>query len=82
MDRVGAPDRPDPRFGQTDVPDLSLGHEFGKGADRVLNRSVGVDPMLVVEVNVVGRESLQRALDRGTNVCGTAVKMTWTTSGV
>ena len=46
----------DPRLRQPDVADLALGHQFGDGADGVLDRGVGVDAVLVVQVDVVGAE--------------------------
>ena len=61
---VGAADGCRPGLGQPDVQDLSLGHQFGEGADGVLDGSVRVDAVLVVEVDAVGSEPLQRALDR------------------
>src|SRR5437868_1805451 len=82
MRGVGATDRFGRGFGEADVQDLALGHQFGNGADGVLDRSVWVDPVLVVEVDAVGPEPLQGAFDRGADVRGAAVEYTGPTAGV
>jgi hypothetical protein len=56
---VGAVDRRGRGLGQPDVQDLSLSHEVGEGADGVLDRGVGVDAVLVVEVDAVGAQALE-----------------------
>jgi hypothetical protein len=45
-------------------------------------RGVGVDAVLVVQVDVVGSETPQRALDRSADVRRAAVEMTRTTTGM
>ena len=82
VDGVGAADRVRPGLGQADVADLALGDELGQGADGVLDRRVRVDAVLVVEVDVVGAEPLQRTLDRGADVRGTAVEVPRAAAGV
>ena len=72
----------DPGLGQADVADLALGHEFGQGADGVLDGRVRVDPVLVVEVDVVGAEPLQGSLEGGADVRRAAVEVTGATAGV
>jgi hypothetical protein len=64
------------------VSDLALIDQFRESAHSVLNRCVGVDAVLVIEVDAVRGESLQGALNRGADICGTAVDMTRTTSRV
>ena len=49
-------------------------HQLGQRADGLLDRRVRVDAVLVVEVDVVGAEPLQRALDRAAHVLGRAVE--------
>jgi hypothetical protein len=73
VDGVGAADRVGPCLGQADVADLALGDQVGQGADGLLDGRVRVDPVLVVQVDVVGAEPLERALDRGADVGRTAV---------
>jgi hypothetical protein len=70
---VGAADGVDPRFGESDVADLALRDEFCERPDRLFDRRVRVDAMLVVEVDVVGAEPLERTFDRGANVGRAAV---------
>ena len=48
-------------FGQADVADLALLDQLGHAADRLLDRHVGIDPVLVEEVDRVDAEPLQRA---------------------
>jgi Aldo/keto reductase family len=56
VDGMGAADRLGAGLGQADVSDLALGDELRHGADRVLDRCLRVDPVLVVEVEAVGAE--------------------------
>jgi hypothetical protein len=70
---VSAADRVDPGLRQSDVADLALAPQLGQSADGVLDRGIRVDPVLVVQVDVVDAESLQGALDRGTDVRRAAV---------
>ena len=59
---VGAADRLGAGLRQADVQHLALGHQLGERADGLLDRRVRVDAVLVVEVDAVGPEPLQRAL--------------------
>ena len=59
MHGVGAADRLGSGLGKADVQNLALGHELGESADGVLDRRVGVDTVLVVEVYAVGAQPLQ-----------------------
>ena len=68
VDRVGAADRVRAGLGQADVQDLALGDQLGQRADGLLDGRVRVDPVLVVEIDVIGAEPLQGALDRGADV--------------
>lgn len=52
---------------------LAFGDQFGQRADGLLDGRVRVDAVLVVEVDVVGAEPLERAFDRGLHVAGAAV---------
>src|SRR5664279_6568302 len=64
------------RFGQPVSPDLALGDQLSESADGVLDGNVRVHPVLVVEVNVIGLESLERTLHRRANVCWAAIELT------
>ena len=72
--------RPMPRTGRCDAP--CPRRRAGEGADRVLDGSVRIDAVLVVEVDVVGAQPSERSLDRGADVGRTAVEMERTTPGV
>src|SRR5215210_4262380 len=61
------------RFGQAKVADLSLLDELGHGADRFLDRNRAIHPMLVVEIDVVDAESLERTIARLPNILRPAV---------
>ncbi|GAB3837997.1 hypothetical protein GCM10027610_041080 [Dactylosporangium cerinum] len=74
MHRVGAADGVDPGLGQADVPDLALLHQPRERAHGVLDGGARVDAVLVVQVDAVGAEAPQRALDGGTDVGRAAVQ--------
>ena len=75
MDRVGTADRLGRGLGQAEVTDLPLCDQPGESAHGLLDRCRGVDSVLVVEVDVVGVEPPQRALDRKSDVGGSAVEV-------
>ncbi len=56
------------------MQDLPPGHQLGQGADGVLDGSVRVDAVLVVEVDAVGTQPLQGALDGRPDVRRAAVE--------
>jgi hypothetical protein len=56
---MGASDRLRAGLGQADVQHLALGHQLGERADGLLDRRVGIDAVLVVEVDTVGPQPLQ-----------------------
>jgi hypothetical protein len=72
---MGAADRLRSRLGQADVEDLAFGDQFGESADGVFDRGLGVDAVLVVQVDVIGAEPPEGTLDRGADVRRTAVKV-------
>src|SRR5947207_2270418 len=78
----GAADGLGSGLGQSDVQDLSLCHQLAQGADGVLDGGVRVDPMLVIEVDAVGTQPLQGALDSGPDVRRAAVEGSGATAGV
>ena len=79
---VGAADCGGAGLGQADVADLALGDQLGQGADGVLDGGLRVDPVLVVQVDVVGAEPLQRPLDCGADVRRAAVEDAGAATGV
>src|SRR5687768_14228810 len=73
MHPMGAPDRADRRLGEAEVAHFSLAHELGHRADSVLDRSARIDAMLIVEVDGVDAEPLERCIARLAHVLRTAV---------
>ena len=71
---VGAADGLHSDLGQADVPNLPGGDQLGQRSDRVLDRGAAVEPVLVVEIDVVGLESLQGAVDGDADIGGAAVQ--------
>ena len=74
LDGVGAADRLHAGLGQAEVADLALVDEVLDGAGDVLDRDVRVDAVLVEQVDRVGAQSLQRALDAAADRLGAAVE--------
>ena len=62
MDGVRAANRVRSGLGEPEVAHLALLHELGHCADRLLDRRLEVDAVLVVEVDRVDAEALQRRL--------------------
>ncbi len=79
---VGAADRVRAGLGQADVADLAFGDQVGQRADGLLDGGIRVDPVLVVQVDVVDAQPLQRALDRGADVRRAAVQDAGAATGV
>ena len=74
MGRVRAPDRLRAGLGEPDVPDLAFVDELGERADRLLDRRVGIDAMLVEEVDGVDPQTLQRGIRDLPDAFGAAVE--------
>src|SRR6266511_1468055 len=68
VDNVCAADGGGRRFRQAEVPHLARFDELGHRADRLLDRRVRVDAVLVVEVDVVNAEPPERGVARLPNV--------------
>ena len=62
MDGVRAANRRRRRLGQSEVAHLAGLHELGHRADGLLDRRLRVDAVLVVEVDVVDAQALQRGV--------------------
>jgi hypothetical protein len=73
MHGVRAPDRCRRRFGQSQEPDLPGRHEPGHRADRLFDGHLGIDPVLIVKVDGVDLEPLQRGVACLAHVVGRAV---------
>src|ERR1700682_5791423 len=72
MHLVRATDRLRRRLGQPEVKDLAGGDQFGHRAHCLLDRYVGVDAVLVVEVDMTDAKPLQRGIAGGPDVLGAA----------
>ena len=70
---VGAADRSLAGLGEAEEAHLALANEVGHRAHDVLDRHGGIDAVLVEQVDVVGAEAAQRALDRLADVLRPAV---------
>jgi hypothetical protein len=70
---VRATDRVRSCLRESEVADLARLHELRHRPDGLLDRDPGIHPMLVEQVDVVGPESIQRAVDRTPDVLGPAV---------
>src|SRR6476619_3208186 len=73
-DAVGPPDCLRPCLGEAEVPDLPLLNELLDGAGDVLDGNVGVDAVLVEQVDGVGAQPPQRLLHGAPDRVGTAVE--------
>jgi len=73
MDAVGTLDGTGRSFRQSDIADLAVADQVCKGTYRLLNRCLGIDSVLVIEVNMLHTQSLQAALDCLPNVPRAAV---------
>ncbi len=61
---MSAADIGDASLRQAEIKNLALAHEVADRSCDLLDRDVRIDPMLVEEVDPVGPEAAQRALDR------------------
>src|SRR5262245_16356115 len=73
MSLVGAPDGVGPGLAQAEMADLALLNESRHGADRVLDRHVGIDAMDVIEIDGVDAHALEARLAGDRHIVGLAV---------
>src|SRR5438045_1224936 len=73
MHLVGAPNRLDRSLAQPDVAHFPLTYELGHRANGVFYRRVPVDAMLVVEIDCLDAQALERSFAGLTDVLGFAV---------
>jgi len=66
-DRLGA------CLGKTDVKPLAFADQLAQHAHRLLDGDLGIDPVLVIEVDPIRPEALQRPFDGTANIGGRAV---------
>jgi hypothetical protein len=53
---------------------LSLPYQILHGAGHVLDRNIGIDAMLIEEIDPVGAEALERGVGHGSNSLGPTVE--------
>jgi hypothetical protein len=82
VDGVGAADRAGAGLGQADAADPAFGDEVGEDADGFLDGRAGIDPVLVVQVDVVRAQPPERPLDGGADVGRAAVGDAGAAAGV
>src|SRR5262245_22969963 len=68
MDGMGAPNRGRRGFRETEVAYLAALDEPGHGPDRVLDRHLGIDAVLVVEVDDVDTEPFEACVTRASHL--------------
>ncbi|MFB9183776.1 hypothetical protein ACFFX1_37075 [Dactylosporangium sucinum] len=73
---MGAADRGRGGLGEAEVAQLAGLHEFADGAGDVLDRHVGVDAVLLEQVDGASLQSAQRRVSDPFDLLGTAVKPT------
>ena len=73
MHGVRAADGPRRRLGEPDVPHLAGAHQLGHGADGLFDRRARVDAVLVVEIDGIDAQALQRGVAGGANVFRTSI---------
>ncbi|GAB4927973.1 hypothetical protein MAHJHV47_24990 [Mycobacterium avium subsp. hominissuis] len=74
MHRVRTADGVHPDLGETDVPDLAGGDQFGQRSDGVFDRGLAVEAVLVVQVDAVRGQPAQRTIHGDTDIGGAAVQ--------
>src|SRR5690606_31642348 len=72
MHRGGAPYRGRPCFGEPKVADFPRPNEFGHGADRLLNRDLRIDTMLIIQVDNIDLQPAQARVTGCAHVFGIA----------
>ncbi len=69
---MGPPQRFGAGFGEPEMTHLALVHQLRHGTDGVLDRRLGVDPVLVIQVDGLDAQALQRRLAGLPHVLGPA----------
>src|ERR1051325_1164994 len=72
MDRVGAANRLCARLRQAEEPHFTCAHQLGHRANRLFNRRIRIDAMLVIEIDYLYVESLQTGFARRAHVIRSA----------
>lgn len=78
LHRVGATDCRGARLREAEVLDLSLADQILHGARDILDGHAGVHAVLVVEIDAVRPQALERRIGDGADVLRTAIPCLWT----
>src|SRR5258705_7692633 len=73
MSRVRASDSFRAGLREAEIADLTRADQFCHRANRLLDRNVLVDAMLIIEIDMIDAETFQRRIASGANVFRTAV---------
>jgi hypothetical protein len=65
---MGTPDRGRRGLGQSQVSDLAGFDKFGHRTHSVFDRSFGVDAVLIVQIDMIDAEPLQRGIARASDI--------------
>jgi len=72
--RVRPPDRLHTRFGHSEIFGLALPDELLHHAGDIFHRHIGIDAVLIEQIDAIGSEPSQHAFRRSLDVIGTAVQ--------
>ena len=72
LHRMSAADRGGASLGQAEMLDLALSDQVTDCAHDILDRRIGIDTVLVEEIDRIGTKPPERRLDDLANVCGLA----------
>src|SRR4051812_23047742 len=73
---MGSTDGLRPGFRQAEETNLALLNQILHRACNIFHWHVGIDSVLIVEINIIGTESSQAALNCAANLSGLAVNVT------
>src|SRR5258708_30935902 len=73
MDFRRSPQRFRPRFGEAERSDLALGNKLGHGGDGFFDGNIGIDAMLIIEIDGFDAQALKARVARAANVLGRTV---------
>src|SRR5437867_3290171 len=74
MHCVCSPDCSRANFRKSDVSDLARLHKFLQSGDRIFDRSLRIEPVLVIQIDVIGAQPPQRTFDGRLDMSRTAVE--------
>src|SRR5712675_2808099 len=60
-------------FGKADGSDLALGNKLGHGGDGFFDGNIGIDAMLIIEIDRFDAQALKARVARAANVLGRTI---------